>query len=81
MENIASVRLLDQLPGAAAGAALSRTTMAHGELTPPSLAHPISTGFTRRHEGGHRPICHGKLLWATKHFPGFYVFTGEEKIS
>ena len=47
MENIVSVRVLDQLPGAAA-AALSRATMAHGELTPPSLAHPISTGFMPR---------------------------------
>jgi len=51
MENIASVRILDQLPGAAVGAALSRATMAHGELTPASLAHPISMGFMRRHEG------------------------------
>jgi len=35
MENIAAVRILDQPLGAAAGATLSRSTVAHGKLTAP----------------------------------------------
>ncbi len=42
MENIATVRIRDQPLGAAAGAALSPAAIAHGKLTAPSLAHPIS---------------------------------------
>ena len=42
MENIATVRIRDQPLGAAADAALSPAAIAHGKLTAPSLAHPIS---------------------------------------
>jgi len=42
MENIATVRIRDQPLGAAAGAALSPAAIAHGKLTAPSFAHPIS---------------------------------------
>jgi hypothetical protein len=59
-------------------------TMAHEKLTArrarASNKREYSCSTMR---AAKRPICYRKLLLATKHFPGFYVFTdeGEDKLN
>jgi len=80
MENIAAVRTLDQLLGAAAGATLS-TEQWLRNTNAPSLAHPIRTGIDTAHEGCQWAQFVTEIVVGHETFSAFYVFTGEEKIS
>jgi len=72
MENIAAVRIPDHPLGAAAGATLSRTTVAHGKLTAPWPAHPIKAGIhAAPPEGWQWANLSQKIVVDHETFPGF----------
>jgi len=82
MENIAAVRTQNRPPQNNLWLPVFSPTVAH--LVLPNLpARASNKGGDLRSflRAANRPICHRKLLLATKHFLALCVFTGEEKIS
>jgi len=82
MENIAAVRTHDRPPQNNLWPPVFSPTVARLVLPNlPARASNKSGDLRSFLRAANRPICHRKLLLATKHFRALCVFIGEEKIS